>query len=141
VVWTLTNAIRSSADIYRAPWDITWPPVVSNIADAWNRAQLGVALANSAYVTALTVGVVLAFPSARPTRSPDCGSAAGAVVYPHPRAADHPDRRPNRSGVLDLQGDGLTTVSRLALFDVVRDLSFATALKIENTGTIGRRSG
>jgi raffinose/stachyose/melibiose transport system permease protein len=59
VVWTLTNAVRSSADIYRAPWDIVWPPVVGNIAEAWNRAQLGVALANSAYVTALTVGVVL----------------------------------------------------------------------------------
>jgi raffinose/stachyose/melibiose transport system permease protein len=59
VVWTLTNAIRSSADIYRAPWDIVWPPAVDNIAQAWNRAQLGVALANSAYVTALTVGLVL----------------------------------------------------------------------------------
>lgn len=59
VVWTLTNAFRSSADIYRAPWDIVWPPVVSNIAQAWSRAQLGVALANSAYVTALTVGLVL----------------------------------------------------------------------------------
>jgi raffinose/stachyose/melibiose transport system permease protein len=59
VVWTLTNAIRPSADIYRAPWDIAWPPAVDNIAQAWNRGQLGVALANSAYVTALTVGVVL----------------------------------------------------------------------------------
>jgi raffinose/stachyose/melibiose transport system permease protein len=59
VAWTLTNAIRSSADIYRAPWDIVWPPAVENIAQAWSRAQLGVALANSAFVTALTVGVVL----------------------------------------------------------------------------------
>jgi raffinose/stachyose/melibiose transport system permease protein len=59
VVWTLTNAIRSSADIYRAPWDIVWPPLLSNIAEAWNRGQLGVALANSTYVTALTVGAVL----------------------------------------------------------------------------------
>jgi raffinose/stachyose/melibiose transport system permease protein len=59
VVWTLTNAFRSSADIYRAPWDIAWPPAVGNIAQAWSRAQLGVALANSAYVTALTVGAVL----------------------------------------------------------------------------------
>lgn len=59
VLWTLTNAIRSSADIYRAPWDIVWPPAVGNIAEAWNRAQLGVALANSAFVTALTVGMVL----------------------------------------------------------------------------------
>jgi raffinose/stachyose/melibiose transport system permease protein len=59
VAWTLMNAFRSSADIYRAPWDIVWPPVVDNIGQAWSRAQLGVALANSAYVTALTVGVVL----------------------------------------------------------------------------------
>jgi raffinose/stachyose/melibiose transport system permease protein len=59
VVWTLTNALRPSADIYRAPWDIVWPPVIGNLGAAWDRAQLGVALANSAYVTALTVGVVL----------------------------------------------------------------------------------
>jgi raffinose/stachyose/melibiose transport system permease protein len=59
VAWTLANAFRSSADIYRAPWDIVWPPNGSNIAEAWDRAQLGVALLNSAYVTVLTVGVVL----------------------------------------------------------------------------------
>jgi raffinose/stachyose/melibiose transport system permease protein len=59
VVWTVTNAFRSSADIYRAPWDVVWPPAVGNIGTAWARAQLGVALANSAYVTALTVTVVL----------------------------------------------------------------------------------
>jgi raffinose/stachyose/melibiose transport system permease protein len=59
VGWTLANAVRSSADIYRAPWDIMWPPAVDNIGQAWSRGQLGVALANSAYVTILTVGVVL----------------------------------------------------------------------------------
>ncbi len=59
VVWTLTNAIRSSADIYRAPWDLPWPPAVGNIGEAWSRGQLGVALANSAYVTVMTVAVVL----------------------------------------------------------------------------------
>ncbi len=59
VAWTLANAIKSSADIYRAPWDIPWPPAIANIGEAWNRAQLGVALANSAYVTAMTVGLVL----------------------------------------------------------------------------------
>jgi raffinose/stachyose/melibiose transport system permease protein len=59
VAWTFANAIRSSADIYRAPWDVPWPPALGNIGDAWNRGQLGLALANSAYVTALTVAVVL----------------------------------------------------------------------------------
>ena len=59
VAWTLANAIRPSADIYRAPWDIAWPPAVGNIAEAWNRAQLGVALLNSLYVTLTTVAVVL----------------------------------------------------------------------------------
>ena len=59
VAWTFANAIRASADIYRAPWDIPWPPVISNIGEAWDRGQLGIALANSAYVTALTVAVVL----------------------------------------------------------------------------------
>jgi raffinose/stachyose/melibiose transport system permease protein len=60
VVWTLTNAVKSSADIYRAPWDVPWPPAIENIGEAWSRGQLGVAMANSAYVTAMTVAVVLA---------------------------------------------------------------------------------
>ena len=59
VAWTFANAIRASADIYRAPWDIPWPPAIGNIGEAWDRGQLGLALANSAYVTALTVAVVL----------------------------------------------------------------------------------
>ena len=59
MAWTFANAIRASADIYRAPWDIPWPPAVGNIGEAWDRGRLGLALANSAYVTALTVAVVL----------------------------------------------------------------------------------
>jgi raffinose/stachyose/melibiose transport system permease protein len=59
VAWTFANAIRASADIYRAPWDIPWPPALDNLAEAWDRGQLGLALANSAYVTALTVAIVL----------------------------------------------------------------------------------
>ena len=59
VIWTLTNAIRPSADIYRAPWDMSRPPASGNIGEAWSRGQLGVALANSAYVTALTVVIVI----------------------------------------------------------------------------------
>jgi raffinose/stachyose/melibiose transport system permease protein len=60
VAWTLANAVRSSADIYRAPWDLPWPPVIGNLGEAWSRGQLGVAMANSFSVTAMTVVVVLA---------------------------------------------------------------------------------
>jgi raffinose/stachyose/melibiose transport system permease protein len=60
IAWTLANAIRASADIYRAPWDLPWPPAIDNLGEAWSRAQIGVALLNSAYVTALTVAIVLA---------------------------------------------------------------------------------
>lgn len=59
VVWTLTNAVRPSADAYRAPWDLSWPPALGNFAKAWTRGGLGVALANSLYVTMLTVVLVL----------------------------------------------------------------------------------
>jgi raffinose/stachyose/melibiose transport system permease protein len=59
VVWTLANAVRSGADMYRAPWDVPWPPVVGNLGEAWGRGQLGVALVNSTYVTGLTVALVL----------------------------------------------------------------------------------
>jgi raffinose/stachyose/melibiose transport system permease protein len=59
VVWTLTNAVKSSADIDRAPWDLPWPLAIGNIGEAWDRGQLGLALANSAYVTAMTVAVTI----------------------------------------------------------------------------------
>lgn len=60
ILWTLANAVRSSADIYRAPWDVPWPPVIGNLGEAWSRGQLGIAMANSAYVTVMTVAIVLA---------------------------------------------------------------------------------
>jgi raffinose/stachyose/melibiose transport system permease protein len=59
LVWTLVNAIRASADIYRAPWDMPWPPAIGNLGEAWSRGQLGLALANSVSVTSMTVAVVL----------------------------------------------------------------------------------
>ena len=59
VVWTLIGAVRPTADIYRAPWDLTWPPAIENIGAAWERGQLGAALVNSASVTAMTVAIVL----------------------------------------------------------------------------------
>ena len=59
VAWTLMNAIRPGADTYRAPWDLPWPPAIGNIGQAWDRGQLGAALLNSAYVTSMTVVIVL----------------------------------------------------------------------------------
>ncbi len=59
VAWTLVNAVRPSADIYRAPWDLTWPPAIGNLGEAWSRGTLGVAMMNSVYVTAMTVACVL----------------------------------------------------------------------------------
>ena len=47
--------VSGSADIYRGPWDMPWPPAIGNIGEVWSRGQLGVA-----YVTAMTVAVVLA---------------------------------------------------------------------------------
>jgi raffinose/stachyose/melibiose transport system permease protein len=66
VLWTLANAVRSSADIYRPPWDLPWPPAVANLGEAWDRARLGDALANSAWVSTMTVAgvLVLSIPAA-----------------------------------------------------------------------------
>ena len=59
VLWTLVNAVRPTADVYRPPWDLPWPPAVEQIGVAWERGQLGSALMNSAFVTVLTVAIVL----------------------------------------------------------------------------------
>jgi raffinose/stachyose/melibiose transport system permease protein len=59
VAWTLVNAVRRTADVYRPPWDVPWPPAVEQIGVAWERGQLGSALLNSAFVTMLTVAIVL----------------------------------------------------------------------------------
>src|SRR4029079_13176149 len=66
VVWTLSNALKTTADIYRGPLDLPWPPAIGNFAAAWTRANLGGALLNSAYVTSMTVAgvLVLAIPAA-----------------------------------------------------------------------------
>jgi raffinose/stachyose/melibiose transport system permease protein len=60
VLWTLTSALKTSADIYRGPLDLPMPPIVDNFVEAWNRANLGSALLNSTVVTALTVAGALA---------------------------------------------------------------------------------
>jgi raffinose/stachyose/melibiose transport system permease protein len=79
VAWTLTNAVRPSADIYRAPWDMPQPPAIGNIGEAWARGQLGVALLNSTYVTALSVAIVLVLSV--------CGAYALTQLRPPWRAA------------------------------------------------------
>ncbi len=67
---------RSSADIYRAPWDVPWPPAIGNLGEAWSRGQLGVAMANSAYVTVMTVASCSRCRSAARMRSPGCDRPA-----------------------------------------------------------------
>jgi ABC-type glycerol-3-phosphate transport system permease component len=66
VIWTLGNGLKTTADIYRGPLDIPWPPVFANFAEAWTRANLATALLNSTLVTALTVAgaLALALPAA-----------------------------------------------------------------------------
>lgn len=67
VVWTLANALKPTADLYRGGiLDLPFPPAIGNLAEAWNRASLGSALLNSAYVTTMSVvgALVLAIPAA-----------------------------------------------------------------------------
>jgi raffinose/stachyose/melibiose transport system permease protein len=66
VIWTLSNAVKTTADLYAGPLSVPVPPAIGNIAEAWNRANLGQALLNSAYVASLTVtgALLLAIPAA-----------------------------------------------------------------------------
>ncbi|MFL5754874.1 MAG: carbohydrate ABC transporter permease [Chloroflexota bacterium] len=66
VIWTLTNAAKTTADLYGSPLGVPVPPALGNVAEAWNRANLGQALLNSAYVASLTVAgtLLLAIPAA-----------------------------------------------------------------------------
>jgi raffinose/stachyose/melibiose transport system permease protein len=66
VVWTLLNAVKTTADLYRGPLSVPNPPALGNLAEAWSRANLGGALVNSTYVAALTVAgvLLLAIPAA-----------------------------------------------------------------------------
>ena len=59
VLWTLANAFKSTADLYRGPLSLPIPPAVGNLGEAWSRANLGEALLNSAYVASLTVAGAL----------------------------------------------------------------------------------
>ena len=40
VIWTLTNSVKSTADLYSAPWNLPNPLHVENIRHAWCRGNL-----------------------------------------------------------------------------------------------------
>ena len=107
VIWTLTNAVKSSADIYRAPWDIPWPPAIGNIGEAWSRGQtragdgeLGLRHRADRGGRPRAVGQRRVCAHAAPTARP------GPAVPGRPGAADHPDGGPDRPAVLDVSGAG-----------------------------------
>jgi ABC-type glycerol-3-phosphate transport system permease component len=66
VLWTLGNAFKTTADLYGGPLALPIPPAVGNLGEAWERANLGVALLNSTWVAVMTVTgtLVLATPAA-----------------------------------------------------------------------------
>lgn len=66
VIWTLTNALKTTADLYGGPLAMPIPPAIGNLGEAWDRANLGQALLDSAYVASLTVAgaLLLALPAA-----------------------------------------------------------------------------
>ena len=66
VIWTLLNSVKTTADLYGGALALPIPPALGNVVEAWNRANLGQALLNSAYVASLTVAgaLALAIPAA-----------------------------------------------------------------------------
>jgi raffinose/stachyose/melibiose transport system permease protein len=61
VVWTLTSSLKASGNLYSAPWSLPNPAHFENIAHAWVQGQLGQAFLNSAYVTTVSVALILLF--------------------------------------------------------------------------------
>src|SRR5947208_13604480 len=59
ILWTLTSRLKAGGDLYSSPWSLPNPPHFENIAHAWLQGQLARAFLNSAYVTALSVGLIL----------------------------------------------------------------------------------
>jgi ABC-type glycerol-3-phosphate transport system permease component len=66
VIWTLGNAVKTTADLYAGPLAVPIPPAVGNLGEAWARADLGQAMLNSAWVAALSAvgALVVAIPAA-----------------------------------------------------------------------------
>jgi ABC-type glycerol-3-phosphate transport system permease component len=61
VIWTVTNSLKTTGDLYSAPWNLPNPPHLENIVNAWVQGQLGLAFLNSAYVTVVSVSLILLF--------------------------------------------------------------------------------
>ena len=61
VVWTLTSSLKARGDLYSSPLGLPNPPHFENFAHAWLQGQLGQAFLNTAYVTAVSVGLILLF--------------------------------------------------------------------------------
>jgi raffinose/stachyose/melibiose transport system permease protein len=59
IVWTLASSLKAGGDLYTAPWALPNPVHFENIARAWVQGQLARAFLNSAYVTGVSVGVIL----------------------------------------------------------------------------------
>src|SRR4029453_18051384 len=53
--------LKTTADLYSAPWNLPNPPHLENIANAWVQGQLGLAFLNWAYVTVVSVSLILLF--------------------------------------------------------------------------------
>jgi ABC-type glycerol-3-phosphate transport system permease component len=132
VVWTLTNAVKPTADLYRGALDVPIPPALGNLAEAWDRASLGQALLNSAYVASLTVagallvGIPAAFALTH-LRPPARGAILLAVLAPL--------IIPTEVLIVPLfaiyRGLGLiNSLPGVALVNVVFTMSFATLILI-----------
>jgi raffinose/stachyose/melibiose transport system permease protein len=130
VIWTLTNAVKTTADLYAGPLAVPIPPAIGNLAEAWNRANLGQALLNSAYVASLTVAgtILLAIPAAFSlTRLRPPGRAALFVLVLAPLVI------PTEVLIVPLfsiyRTLGLiSSLPGLALVNVVFSVSFATII-------------
>jgi raffinose/stachyose/melibiose transport system permease protein len=128
VVWTLLNAVKTTADLYAGPLAVPVPPAIGNLAEAWNRANLGQALLNSAIVATLTVAgtLVLAIPAAFSlTRLRPPGRAALFIVILAPLII------PTEVLIVPLfsiyRSLGLiNSLPGLALVNIVFSVSFAT---------------
>lgn len=130
LAWTFANALRSSADIYRAPWDLPWPPAVGNLGEAWDRADLGTALLNSAYVTALTVAIVLVLAvlgAYALTRLRPPGRAALFLLVLAPLIIPSEVLIVPTFSVFRALGL-INSLSGLAIYNVVANVSFATVI-------------
>jgi ABC-type glycerol-3-phosphate transport system permease component len=130
VLWTLGNAFKTTADLYRDPLAIPLPPAIGNLGEAWDRADLGSALLNSSYVASMTVAgaLLLAIPAAFSlTRLRPPARAALSIVVLAPLII------PTEVLIVPLFSIYRTlglinSLPGLALVNVVSSVSFATVI-------------